>query len=210
MTKRRGPGRPRKSDTDTSAAIADAAQRRFATRGYEATSLREIASDANIDVALIAYRFGGKAGLWKSIVSQSAKDLQAALHQAMTDTQAKSPRERLRHAMRAFIDYQLAHPDMPRLLLRDITIDSDRNDWLLDELSLPLHRYFFDLAQAAAAECERDVHHLQFRVANFIYAAASTVARRERLAKLVDDVADDRAFEAALEDTLIDGALRCE
>ena len=128
MTKRRGPGRPRKSDTDTSAAIADAARRRFATRGYEATSLREIASDANIDVALIAYRFGGKAGLWKSIVSQSAKDLQAALHQAMTDTQAKPARERLRHAMRAFIDYQLAHPDMPRLLLRDITIDFDRKE----------------------------------------------------------------------------------
>ena len=54
------------------------------------------------------------------------------------------------------------------------------------------------------------MHHLQFRVANFIYAAASTVARRERLAKLVDNVADDRAFEAALEDTLIDRGLRCD
>ena len=210
MTKRRGPGRPRNSDTDTSSAIADAARLRFATKGYEATSLREIAKDANIDVALIAYRFGGKAGLWKSIVSQSAKDLREALEAALAATEAKPARERLRHAMKAFIDYQLAYPDIPRLLLRDITIDSDRNDWILDELSLPLHRYFFDLAQAAAGECGGDVSHLQFRVANFIYSAASTVARRERLAKLVDNVADDRAFEAAIEATLIDGALRCD
>ena len=210
MTKRRGPGRPRKSDTDTSSAIADAARLRFASKGYEATSLREIATDAKIDVALIAYRFGGKAGLWKSIVSQSAKDLHEALEAASATAEAKSARERLRHAMRAFVDYQLAHPDVPRLLLRDITIDSDRNDWILEELSLPLHRYFFDLAQAAAGECADDVSHLQFRVANFIYSAASTVARRERLAKLVGNVADDRAFEAAIEATLIDGAMRCD
>ncbi|WP_137681329.1 TetR family transcriptional regulator [Aurantiacibacter suaedae] len=188
-------------------AIAEAARLRFAAKGYEATSLREIAGDADIDVALIAYHFGGKAGLWRSIVSQSAKELHEALDAALTAKPAASGRERLRNAMKIFLDYLLAHPDLPRLLLRDTTIDSDRSGWLLDELSLPLHRYFFELARSAAAESENEVSHLQFRVANFIYAASSAVARRERLTKLVDNVADDRAFEAALEATLIEGAL---
>ena len=77
MTQRRGRGRPTKTDIDTTQALLTAALSRFATKGYEATSLRDIAGDANMDVALIAYRFGGKAGLWKSIVSQAAKELHA-------------------------------------------------------------------------------------------------------------------------------------
>ena len=208
MTKRRGPGRPVKADTDTSAVIAAAARLRFANQGYEATSLREIAADADIDVALIAYRFGGKAGLWKSIVSQAARELHHALDAALAQTQGSPHEKRLRHAMTAFLGYVLAHPEVPRLLLRDTTIDSGRSQWLLDELSLPLHRYFFALAQAAAADCGREVEHLQFRVASFIYSVSSTVARRDRLAKLVDNIADDSSFEAALEATLIEGALR--
>jgi AcrR family transcriptional regulator len=208
MSERRGRGRPKETETDTSTLIARSALLRFAAQGYDATSLREIAGDAGVDVALVAYRFGGKEGLWKAIVSQAARDLHAALQAAEAD---RAPVERLRHAMRSFIAYLLERPEVPRLLLRDITIDSERSRWLLDELSSPLHSHFYDLAVAAAGDCVgAALDHLQFRVANFIYAAASAVARRERLTRLVDGIADDSAFAAALDATLVEGALRCE
>ena len=207
MTDRRGRGRPSEPDTDTSAAIASAALQRFAARGFEATSLREIAKDAGVDVALISYRFGGKHGLWKGIVSQAAVDLHAALDLALRERVAGTAQDRLAHSARAFLAYLLDRPEVPRLLLRDITVDSDRSQWLLDTLSLPLHRHFIELAQAAAKERSASLKHLQFRVANFIYSAASTVARRERLGKLVDGIGDDAEFAAALEDTLVTGAL---
>ena len=78
MAERRGRGRPRDTDSDTSAAISRAALQRFAAQGFEATTLREIAGDAGVDVALIAYRFGGKQGLWQDIVSQAGADLREA------------------------------------------------------------------------------------------------------------------------------------
>lgn len=208
MSERRGRGRPRETETDTSALIARSALLHFAAQGYDATSLREIAGDAGVDVALVAYRFGGKEGLWKAIVSQAARDLHMALQAAEAD---RAPVERLRHAMRSFITYLLDRPEVPRLLLRDITIDSERSQWLLDELSSPLHSHFYDLAVAAAGSCVGTApDHLQFRVANFIYGAASAVARRERLTRLVDGIGDDATFAAALEATLVEGALRCE
>ena len=212
MSDRRGRGRPKDTgtDTDTSAAIARAAVLRFAAKGYDAASLREIASDAKVDVALISYRFGGKKGLWKAIVSQAARDLHAALDGALDDAAGMSRRERLRHAMKAYLAHLLARPEVPRLLLRDITVDSERSQWLLDELSQPLHEYFLGLAQAALADCKGEVSHLQFRIADFIYSGASKVARRDRLAKLVEGMEDDAMFEAALHHTLIDGALRCD
>ncbi len=207
MTERRGRGRPRETDTDTTAAISRAALQRFAAQGFEATSLREIAGDAGVDVALISYRFGGKHGLWKDIVSQAGADLREALERATGDSDAGDAEQRLDYSARTFLAYLLDRPEVPRLLLRDITIDSDRSKWLLETLSLPLHRHFIDLAQAAADERGEAPAHLQFRVANFIYSAASTVARRERLGRLVSGMEDDAEFAAALEEVIVKGAL---
>ncbi len=207
MTERRGRGRPRETDADTSAAIARVALRLFAAHGFEATSLREIANAAGVDVALISYRFGGKAGLWKSIVSQAGADLREALERALGDDCTASARQRFDMSARAFLAFLLDRPEMPRLLLRDITIDSERSQWLLENLSQPLHAHFFELAQAVADAQEEAPTHLQFRVANFVYSAASTVARRDRLVALVGGMAADSTFTAALEEVLVEGVL---
>ena len=55
----------RRSGTpDTRDAILAAARGRFATRGYDATSLREIAAEAGVDPALVVHYFGTKEGLF--------------------------------------------------------------------------------------------------------------------------------------------------
>ena len=38
----------------------------FARRGYDGTSVKEIADQANANVALVSYHFGGKEGLYKA------------------------------------------------------------------------------------------------------------------------------------------------
>ena len=55
----RRPGTP-----DTREAILKVARREFATRGYEATSLRLIAAEAQVDPALVIHYFGTKDNLF--------------------------------------------------------------------------------------------------------------------------------------------------
>ena len=55
----RRPGVP-----DTRDAIVAVARRRFATRGYDATSLRSIATEAKVDPALLIHYFGSKDQLF--------------------------------------------------------------------------------------------------------------------------------------------------
>ncbi len=55
----RRPGTP-----DTRDAILAIARRRFAVRGYDATSLRDIAAEAKVDPALIIHYFGTKDALF--------------------------------------------------------------------------------------------------------------------------------------------------
>jgi AcrR family transcriptional regulator len=55
----RRPGTP-----DTRDAILAVARRGFASRGYDATSVRDIATAANVDPALVIHYFGTKEGLF--------------------------------------------------------------------------------------------------------------------------------------------------
>lgn len=60
----RSRGRPSRADgEDRRTAILDVARRQFAAKGYRATSLRAIASEAGVDVSLIGHYFGGKSPL---------------------------------------------------------------------------------------------------------------------------------------------------
>jgi AcrR family transcriptional regulator len=52
----------------TRQAIVDAARRRFAAAGYDATSLRAVAADAGVDVGVVLHFFGSKSGLFQAAV----------------------------------------------------------------------------------------------------------------------------------------------
>jgi AcrR family transcriptional regulator len=56
----------RRDSTRTRKALLDAASRRFAQDGYSATTVRDIADDAGVNVALINRYFGSKEGLFEA------------------------------------------------------------------------------------------------------------------------------------------------
>ena len=61
-TKRRG---RRQGEPVSRDAVLAAAKQRFATQGYEKTTLREIARDAHVDPSMLLYLFGSKADLFR-------------------------------------------------------------------------------------------------------------------------------------------------
>ncbi len=68
MTSRgRRAGRP-----DTRAQILAVARRRFLAEGYRAVTMRQVAADAGVDLALVSYYFGSKKGLFGASVTDSA------------------------------------------------------------------------------------------------------------------------------------------
>src|ERR1700688_3098024 len=86
-----------------------AAERLFAERGYDATSVRAIVAKARVNQAAINYHFDGKDGLYREVLR--------AAFRAMTEQQlahAKEAKEMSREdALFEFIRRQL-HPLMGR------------------------------------------------------------------------------------------------
>ena len=89
----RRPGTP-----DTREAILAVARRRFATRGYDATSLRGIAADAKVDPALLIHYFGTKEGLFIA-----ATGLPARLSELLTGLDGASRHESAEALVRGYL-----------------------------------------------------------------------------------------------------------
>jgi AcrR family transcriptional regulator len=66
--------RPRNA-AKTRQLLLDAARRRFADDGYAATTVRDIADDAGVNVALISRYFDSKVGLFAACLNAAVTDL---------------------------------------------------------------------------------------------------------------------------------------
>ena len=55
--------------------LVQAARRRFATEGFRATTVRHIAADVGVNVALISRYFGSKEGLFEACMSRTVDEL---------------------------------------------------------------------------------------------------------------------------------------
>lgn len=71
LNKSRGRGRP-PGPSRTREEILAVARRRFFADGYDGVSLRSIAEEAGVDVALISYHFGSKKGLFGAALALTA------------------------------------------------------------------------------------------------------------------------------------------
>ena len=88
----------------------------FARRGYEATSVEEIADRAKISKPIVYEHFGGKEGLYAVVVDREVEHIVGRIADALS---TGSPRERLERAALAFLTYVKERPDGFAVLLRD-------------------------------------------------------------------------------------------
>jgi AcrR family transcriptional regulator len=121
-TRGRGPGRP-----ETRVEVLEVARRRFLADGYQAVTMRAIAAEAGVDVALISYYFGSKKGLFGAAMALSANPPEVLLQALAGDPETLPERvlSALLHAwddpeggdaLRAMVGAAIQEPDLARLL----------------------------------------------------------------------------------------------
>ncbi len=74
------PNSPRADGEDSRRRLMAAGLRLFAEKGFAATSIRELAQAAGVNVAAVSYYFGDKAGLYRAVFFDPAQDPQEELN----------------------------------------------------------------------------------------------------------------------------------
>ena len=111
------PGRSRRlTAAARRAQLIDIGRMLFAKRGFEATSVEEIAARAKVSKPIVYEHFGGKEKLYAAIVDHEVEQIVSRMVAAIT---TGSARERLERAVLAFLSYVQERPGGFAMLLRD-------------------------------------------------------------------------------------------
>ncbi|WP_059103786.1 forespore capture DNA-binding protein RefZ [Shouchella shacheensis] len=102
--------------------IRDAATYLFYAKGYHGTSVRDIAKEASVNAALVSYYFGGKQGLFESLMTDFFEGYVKTIE---TFRHLDLPIDKLfEELLFQLLKYQQSHHWLARMAHREMTLDS--------------------------------------------------------------------------------------
>jgi len=116
---------------DLKAQILDTAEQLFTDHGYAATSIRNIADSAGVNPALVHYYFGNKHALLEAVLQHSLEPMVKALASLKTRESVS-----VEDIATLLIPMAAAHPNIPRLLTREVLLPGgEMQDYFLEHLA---------------------------------------------------------------------------
>ena len=114
--------RTRMTGTQRRAQLIGVARGLFAERGYEATTIEEVAQRANVSKPVVYEHFGGEEGLYAVVVDREMETLLKMITSSLATTRS---RFRVQQVALALLTYMEERPDGFRILARGRSNDGD-------------------------------------------------------------------------------------
>lgn len=119
------------SAAQTQLQVVQAATNLFADKGFDSTSLRDIAQQAQVTHGTLRHHFGSKLDVWKAVADRVLEQYQQSLMPAvMTANQAASPLHAFKNIVSAFISTSNKNPIYAKLLVQECTHNNPRSDYV--------------------------------------------------------------------------------
>jgi len=137
------------------------AERLFAARGFHGVSIRDIADEAGVPLALVGYYYGPKVSLYHEIYRQRAGYIEERLKALAEAQRAAAPGQLLEEIVKAFVLPVLKVAASPegrnflRLLSRGMSDHLEEDEPVIRELFDPLAHAFIDAMATAVPQATR-------------------------------------------------------
>jgi len=122
--------------------IVEAALEAFAEKGFHGASTRDIAERAGTNQGLITYHFRSKDELWRAAADRIFALLAKRMTGQLGALPSEDPRERAREAIRIYVRFAAAHPELFRLMVDEGKNSERRMKWLVDTHLRPRYEQF--------------------------------------------------------------------
>jgi AcrR family transcriptional regulator len=132
----------RRTREDIRQQLLESALVEFGAKGFDGASTRSIAQRADAHQPQINYHFASKEALWFAAVDQLFGLLREQLAEvpllAGTDDPARLA-SAFAEAVRRFVRFAAAHPELNQIMVHEATEDSDRLHWMVDRHVRPIY-----------------------------------------------------------------------
>jgi AcrR family transcriptional regulator len=132
----------RRTRGDIRQQLLDSALVEFGAKGFDGASTRSIAQRVDAHQPQINYHFASKEALWFAAVDHLFELLGAELAGLPLPAGVDDPQELalvFAEAIRRFVRFAAAHPELNRIMVHEATEDSDRLRWMVDRHVRPLY-----------------------------------------------------------------------
>ena len=132
----------------------------FARHGYDGTSLRTIASDAGVDMALVARLFGSKEKLWRALIEHLDRERNQYKDEMkiLAATRGSQPAKAFRGMMELFGRVSLEQPDLIGLMLQEANNPGERQNAVVEYLITPFRDDCTPIIEACVAAKKLRTH----------------------------------------------------
>src|ERR1700694_3373200 len=125
----------RRTRDDIRQQLVDSALVEFGAKGFDGASTRSIAQRVDAHQPQINYHFASKEALWAAAVDHLFERLGEELADlglpAGTDDPAQLAAA-FAEAIRRFVRFAAAHPELNQIMVHEATKDSDRLRWMIE------------------------------------------------------------------------------
>lgn len=105
--------------TDKRQHLLNIAEGLFAKYGYEAVSIRQLATEAGINLAMVSYYFGSKEGLFAAIIENKIPRTRDRLEQLALEN--ISPWEKISRTIDIYVESMLSNRNFSRVITREMS-----------------------------------------------------------------------------------------
>lgn len=105
--------------------ILNAAEDLFANKGFEGTSVRDIAQKAEVNVAMISYYFGSKEKLLQNLILNRTEHTTMVLKDLTKDT-TLDPWQKIDYVVDYYVDKRLNNRKIHTILSRLLSLEQDK------------------------------------------------------------------------------------
>lgn len=163
--------------------IMECALDHFSRKGFDASSLRDIAADAGVTHALVRAHFGGKDELWRESVSLLFDRQKPGIDWSMFGPDFRLTAENVRQMIYGFVHYSAANPENIRIMyLESVGGLGERLRWLIDEHVERLVKPLYPLLESAMDDgiiVKMPLHRLIFVIASLSQSIFALKAEAE-------------------------------
>jgi AcrR family transcriptional regulator len=130
--------------------ILQVAERLFAEKGFDGTSIRDIAAEAGANISMISYYFGSKENLMVEIIRSRISESIRLLDEVMADD-SLLPVQKIETFVGRFIQNKIEHACFSRILMAEQILKRNESFVaLLSELRMTLANHLGSLLKLAA------------------------------------------------------------